>query len=78
MPGSGRKAALSLLTAGAVRERAREMLTLGCAGKLKHFVVDEARLAAAADNVAAVIRANYPDLKVPLHARWRHFMLGGR
>jgi hypothetical protein len=78
MPGSGRKAALSLLTAGAVRERAREMLTLGCAGKLKHFVVDEARLAAAADNVAAVIRANYPDLKVPLHARWRHFVLGGR
>ena len=24
-----------------------------------------------------MIRANYPDLKVPLHARWRHFGIGG-
>jgi len=25
-----------------------------------------------------VVRANYPDLKVPFHARWRHFAAGGR
>jgi hypothetical protein len=69
---------LSLLTAGAVRERAREMLALGTAGNLAHFAVDEAKLAAVADYVAAVIRANYPDLRVPLHARWRHFVFDGR
>ena len=70
--------ALSLLTADAVRERAREMLALGTAGKLAHFTVDEAKLTAVADYVAAVIHANYPDLRVPLHARWRHFIFDGR
>src|SRR6185437_10705867 len=64
-----RDLALSLLSAGAVRERAREMLALGR--------VDEAKLAATADYVTAVIRTNYPDLLVPLHARWRHFVFGG-
>jgi hypothetical protein len=69
---------LSLLTASAVRERAREMLELGTAGALPHFRVDETRLAPTAAYVAAVIRANYPDLRVPLHARWRHFIFDGR
>jgi hypothetical protein len=27
--------------------------------------------------VVATIRANYPDLDVPFHARWRHFAAGG-
>jgi hypothetical protein len=27
--------------------------------------------------VAGVIRDQYPDLKVPFHARWRHFVFGG-
>jgi len=31
-----------------------------------------------ADYVANVIRSNYPDLRVPLHARWRHFVFAGR
>jgi hypothetical protein len=69
---------LSLLSADAVRDRAREMLTLGRADALPHFRVDEVKLAATADYVAAVIRTSYPDLRVPLHARWRHFVLGGR
>jgi len=69
---------LSLLTAGAVRERAREMLALGRTGHLTHFRIDEAKLAPTADYVAAVIRSNYPDLEVPLHARWRHFVYRGR
>ena len=54
------------------------MLALGRADTLPHFRVDEAKLAATADIVAAVIRTNYPDLRVPLHARWRHFVFGGR
>jgi hypothetical protein len=36
------------------------------------------RLPAAADLVVAVIRENYPDLVIPFHARWRHFVAGGR
>ncbi|HEY6832960.1 MAG TPA: DUF1688 family protein, partial [Pseudolabrys sp.] len=70
--------ALSLLSSGAVRERAREILDVGQADALPHFRVDIAQLPPTAAFVADVIRANYPDLKVPLHARWRHFVFGGR
>ncbi|HEY2754647.1 MAG TPA: DUF1688 family protein [Pseudolabrys sp.] len=70
--------ALSLLSSGAVRERAREILEVGLADALPHFRVDIAKLAPTAGFVAEVIRANYPDLKVLLHARWRHFVFNGR
>ncbi len=75
---SERDVALSLLSASAVRERAREMLTLGRADALPHFRVDATKIETTADYVADVIRMNYPDLRVPLHARWRHFVFGGR
>jgi hypothetical protein len=71
-------AARSLLSAGAVRERAHEMLTAGLRGDLTHFTVDLESLSVAAAVVSELIRVNYPDLKVPFHARWRHFVLGGR
>jgi hypothetical protein len=61
-----------------VRERAGEMLAAGLAGGLENFRVDLDKLAPTADFVASVIRENYSDLKVPLHARWRHFVFGGR
>ena len=35
-------------------------------------------LSAAAQVVAELIRDNYPDLNVPFHARWRHFVVGAR
>ena len=54
------------------------MLALGRADALPHFHVDEERLGFVADYVADVIRANYPHLRVPLHARWRHFVFGSR
>lgn len=69
---------MSLLSATAVRERAQDLLVLGVANGLPHFKVDLGRLAPTADFVASVIRDNYPALKVPLHARWRHFVFGGR
>ena len=75
---SDAEAARSLLSAAAVRERAHEMLAAGLADKLSHFSVDLARLPAAADFVARVIRENYPSLEVPFHARWRHFVVGDR
>ncbi len=60
-----------------MRERAHEMLQAGLADALPHFRIDPAQLVPTADFVAGVIRDNYPDLKVPLHARWRHFVIGG-
>lgn len=68
----------SLLSPAAVRLRATEMLTLGLDGRLTAFTVHLDRLPAAADIVVEVIRANYPSLVIPFHARWRHFCFGGR
>ena len=71
-------AARSLLSAHAVRERAHEMLAAGLRGELGHFTVDMESLSSAAQAVSELIRVNYPDGNVPFHARWRHFVLGGR
>ena len=62
-----------LWTVEAVRERANELLALAERGALEHFSVDEARLDSAAELVAEVTRERHPDLRVPLHSRWRHF-----
>src|SRR5436305_15259805 len=67
----------SLLTPLAVRERAREVLGAGLDGKLDSFSVAPERLPHVADFVVGVIRENYPSLAVPLHARWRHFVVAG-
>lgn len=75
---SDAEAARALLSAAAVRERAHEMLAASLAGALQHFTVDLGNLNAAAHVVSELTRVNYPDLKVPFHARWRHFVLGGR
>ena len=72
------KAAYTLLTPEAVRERSHDLLRLGLAGQLGDWIVDPDRLPAAADLVAEVVRVNYPSLDIPFHARWRHFAVGGR
>lgn len=61
----------------AVRERCQRILELGRAGKLHAFEVHEDRLTDAAALVVEVTRAAYPSLAIPLHARWRHFDVGG-
>jgi hypothetical protein len=70
-------AAGRLLSAAAVRERAGQLFEHGVAGRLQHFALDLGRLEACADEVLATIRANYPGLDIPVHARWRHFCAGG-
>ncbi len=70
-------AALSLLSAAAVRERARRLLALALDGELDHFRVDPSRLDAAADLTIEITRAAYPTLQVPFHSRGRHFAGGG-
>ena len=71
-------AARSLLSAAAVRERAHELFDIAQGGGLADWRVDLSRLEPTADLTAQVVRANYPDLKVPFHARWRHLVTGGR
>lgn len=72
-----RAATQTLLTAAAVRTRAAEMLDHALAGRLTAFAVDMDRLPRTADAVVETIRAQYPDLAIPFHARWRHFVFGG-
>lgn len=76
--GDARAAARSLLSAAAVRERAHEMLDIALAGGLAEWRVDLDRLSDAAALTAEETVANYPDLDVPFHARWRHFEVDGR
>lgn len=77
MPDRNPEAVRALLKPAAVRARAHEMLKLGLDGRLLHFTVHPERLKACADYVLDTIRANYPTLDIPFHARWRHFMLAG-
>lgn len=72
------EAARGLLNAAAVRRRAHEMLELALAGKVEGWRVDLDRLPETAAFVAETIRERYPDLNVPFHARWRHFVFEGR
>jgi hypothetical protein len=60
-----------------IRARAREVFDAACAGSTPHFSVNLDRLDDAATRTVAVIRRDYPDLRVPYHARWRHFDVGG-
>ena len=62
-----------ILSTKAVRDRATRMLESALNGAT-HFTVDLDKLDGAADAVVSVIREQYPDLKVPYHSRWRHFV----
>ena len=68
----------SLLSAAAVRNTAQRVLALALSGSLEDWAVDRDRLPHVADFVAAVVRDRYPSLNPPVHARWRHFVLGDR
>ncbi len=70
-------AVASLLTAAAVRTRARMIFDAGQRGDLAHFALHLDVLPACAAYVAATIRQNYPTLNVPPHSRWRHLSANG-
>ena len=69
--------ARDLLSAAAVRRAGERMLADALDGRCEYWRVDLDRLGAVADFVAATTRAAYPALAIPLHARWRHFEVGG-
>lgn len=66
-----------LLSAEAVRERCERIYRAGEGGALRHFELDLAQLDGLVDLVIDTTRANYPDLDIPHHSRWRHFDAGG-
>jgi len=68
-------AAMSLLSAEAVRTRAQRMLALALEERLTEFRVDLSHLDATAERVIAITRKAYPTLDIPFHSRWRHFVV---
>jgi hypothetical protein len=67
-----------LQTAGAVRQRAHELLQAARRDELEHFRLNEGRLPEVAERVIAVTKRSYPDLgAIPYHGRYRHFDAGG-
>jgi hypothetical protein len=66
-------AALSLLNAKPVRERAHRMLAIGLEDKLPNFRIHLDRMDGTVDLVLETTRKAYPSLDVPFHSRWRHF-----
>jgi hypothetical protein len=67
----------ALRTPEAVRARAQMVLRAAEAGRSAHFALDQDRLGPAAALVVDRIRADYPDLAIPFHSRWRHFEVAG-
>lgn len=72
------EAAGALLSADAVRACADRAFASAHDGKLDDWTLDLGALPACADLVAETVRARYPTLDVPFHARWRHFVFAGR
>ena len=70
-------AALSLLNAGAVRERAHRLLAIGLEDRLPNFRVHLDRMDSTAELVVETTRKAYPSLAIPFHSRWRHFAMNG-
>jgi hypothetical protein len=69
--------AAQLLSAAAVRARCAIVSEAAGRGETRHFQLVCARLDEAARRVVDITRRRYPDLRVPLHSRWRHFSAGG-
>ncbi len=64
-------------TAAVQRSRSAQLLDRARSGASRWFTVHDDALEAAADDVAALTRARFPDLDIPYHSRWRHFEAGG-
>jgi hypothetical protein len=64
-------AALSLLNAKAVRERAHRILAIGLEDRLPNFRIHLDRMDSTVDLVLKMTRETYPSFDVPIHSRWR-------
>jgi hypothetical protein len=70
-------AAELLRTTEEVRTRSAQLLGRARAGDSRWFTVDDSALERTAAEVAALTRSRFPDLRIPVHSRWRHFEAGG-
>lgn len=61
----------------AIRERCGQLFTMVLEGNSSYFNCNLDRLGEVADYVIEVMYAEYPDLHIPFHSRWRHFEAGG-
>ncbi|MDJ0694969.1 URC4/urg3 family protein [Mastigocoleus sp. MO_188.B34] len=61
----------------AIRERCEELFAMVLEGNSSYFTCNLDRLGQVADYVIDVMYAEYPDLHIPFHSRWRHFEAGG-
>lgn len=66
-----------LLTPEAIRTQCNALFALAEADQLTHFSLNLDKLDHCADEVVVTIKANYPTLEIPPHARWRHFVFAG-
>ena len=71
-------AALTLLNAGAVRERAHVLLRVALEDRLPNFRIHPEKMDSVVDLVLQTTREAYPTLDVPFHSRWRHFVAGDK
>jgi hypothetical protein len=62
---------------GTIRARCAAILQAVEANVSEHFTLDRGALPAVAARVAALTLQRYPDLRIPVHSRWRHFEAGG-
>ncbi len=60
-----------------VRERCANITAAVAADRSPHFRLERARLQDVARRVARLTQERFPDGRVPLHSRWRHFEAGG-
>ena len=67
-----------LLSARAIRDRARLIYDEGVSGELSAFEINPGRLKFTRDYVLKEINANYPDGNIPFHSRRRHFEVGAK
>lgn len=67
----------SLLSASAVRERCHRIGEIVLAGHGHWFTINQSNLNRCVELVADSCLKNYPDLKIPIHSRWRHFEIDG-
>lgn len=57
----------------AIRARCEAIYEVGVAGGLDHFTVQLDAMPALVDEVVTVMRAQYPDLRIPVHGKINHF-----
>ena len=62
---------------GTVRARCAAILHAVQGNVSEHFTIDRSALPAVAARVAALTLQRFPDLRIPIHSRWRHFEAGG-